>query len=88
MDFKAQIGSFLLQNIKVGYIKCAVPTIEEIESICCSGGVVAALGAYLSFLRILAERNPYFYFLSVKTYQLLYVSSYPITIFPPAKLSY
>ena len=37
-----------------------LPMIDEIERIWGSGGAVLAFGAYLDFLRILAERKPYF----------------------------
>jgi hypothetical protein len=47
---------------------------EEMMSIYASGGAVDALGEYLCFLLMLAERNPYFWCPSVNASQLLKLS--------------
>lgn len=59
MHLEFDEASLLLHGCEVGCISDVLPMIEETERICCSGGAIE-LGEYLSFLRIFAERKPYF----------------------------
>jgi hypothetical protein len=65
------------------YIIQIIPIIELIVTTCGYGGAVDKLGAYFNFLRMFADKKPYFSFLSVNISQLLKVSCSPTMMVPP-----
>jgi len=66
----------------VSFVVKNVPMMEEIETIWLSGTSVFTSGAYLSFLRMLADKNPIFLPLSVEAYHVQKRSYSLIAIFP------
>jgi len=65
------VSSLLFQGSHVCLICIFLPTMEDIVRTWSTLGP-ALIGTYLFLVLILAERNPDFCFLSVKTYQLAY----------------
>ncbi len=60
MHFDLNIGPLLLQHVQMRLVRTNLPIIDEMERIWGSAGAVVALGEYLSFLRMFADRKPYF----------------------------